>query len=68
MESLLLCSGIHTQKASQVKDRKRLAQADLRATEKEKKHRQGQNFLRVRREEALRDAEDLTYGAAALYY
>ena len=40
-------------------------QSDLRATQKEKKRRQGQQLLNVRREEALKDAEGVTYEAGA---
>lgn len=39
--------------------------ADVRATEKEKKRRQGEKMIRVRREEALREAEGTTYEAGA---
>ena len=53
------------QKASHTKDKKRVAQSDLRATQKEKKRRQGQQLLNVRREEALKDAEGVTYEAGA---
>ncbi|CAB4021812.1 Hypothetical predicted protein, partial [Paramuricea clavata] len=46
-----------TKKASTVKNRKHVSQADLLATAKEKKRRQGENLFRTRREEALKDAE-----------
>ena len=49
--------------ASNAKDNKRKRKSDLQATEKEKKHRQGEQLLRTRREEALRDAEGDTYDA-----
>lgn len=39
--------------------------ADVRATEKEKKRRQEEKMIRVRREEALREAEGTTYEAGA---
>jgi hypothetical protein len=48
-----------------LKDRKHVSQADLQATVKEKKRRQGENLLRTRREEALKDAEGTTYEAGA---
>ena len=57
MEKLLVPAGKHTKKASHTKDKKRVAQSDLRATQKEKKSHQGQQLLNVRREKALKDAE-----------
>jgi hypothetical protein len=54
-----------TKKASTVKNRKHVSQADLRATAKEKKMRQGENLFRTGREEALKDAEGTTYEASA---
>jgi hypothetical protein len=54
-----------TKKASTVKNRKHVSQADLRATAKEKKRRQGENLFRTGREEALKDAEGSRYEASA---
>ena len=65
MEKLLVPAGKHTKKASHTKDKKRVAQSDLRATQREKKRHQGQQLLNVRREEALKDAEGVTYEAGA---
>jgi hypothetical protein len=65
MAELSIPGGTLTKKASAVKNRKRVSQADLRATAKEKKRRQGENLLRTRREEALKDAEGTTYEAGA---
>ena len=65
MEKLLIPGGEYTSKSSASKDRKRVSTADVRATEKEKKRRQGEKMIRVRREEALREAEGTTYEAGA---
>jgi hypothetical protein len=56
-------AGHHTKQASYVRDKKRLRKSDQQATNKEKKRRQGQALLRTRREEALREAEGVTYEA-----
>ena len=63
MERLSIPAGKYTRKASAKKDKRRLRKSDLQASEKEKKRRQGAQLLRIRREEALRDAEDTTYEA-----
>lgn len=65
MEKLSIPGGMCTRKSSIVKDRKRVRHVDLRATVKEKKQRQGEWLLQVRKEEALRDAEGTTYEAGA---
>lgn len=56
-------AGHHTKQASHVRDKKRLRKSDQQATNKEKKRSQGQALLRTRREEALREAEGVTYEA-----
>lgn len=63
MEKLSIPGGTHTSHAFSLKDRKRLAKADSQATVKEKKRRQGIKLQRTRREEALREAEGVTYEA-----
>ena len=63
MEKLCIPGGTHTSHAFGLKDRKRLQKADIQATEKEKKRRQGIQLLRTRREEALREIEGVTYEA-----
>ena len=55
MERLSIPGGASTRLASNAKDNKRKRKSDLQATDKEKKHRQGEHLLRTRREEALRD-------------
>lgn len=65
MRKLSIPGGEHTSKSSATKDKKRLRTADLRTTEKAKKRRQGEQLLRVRREEALKEAEGTTYEAGA---
>ena len=61
MEKLSITGGAYTREAAHTKDTKRLRKSDLQATEKERKRRQGEQLLRTRREEALREAEDITY-------
>ena len=63
MERLLTPAGHHTRAASQKKDRKRVKKADSQASEKAKKQREGQKIMQTRREEALREAEGVTYEA-----
>ena len=63
MERLSIPGGTHTDHTFSLKDRKRLQKADKKATTKEKKCRQGQQLLRTRREEALREMEGVTYEA-----
>ena len=63
MERLLTPAGHHTRAASQKKDRKRVKKADSQASEKAKKRREDQKIMQTRREEALREAEGVTYEA-----
>jgi len=63
MGRLLTPAGKHTRTASHQKDRKRVRKADLQASSKGKKRREGQQLIRTRREEALREAEGVTYEA-----
>ena len=65
MEKLSIPGGKYTSHAFNLKDRKRLRKADLQVTEKEKKHRQGLQLVRTRREEALREMEGVTYESGA---
>ena len=65
MAKLLIPAGECTKKGSTAKNKKRLSQADSRVKGKEKKKRQTQQMLRVRREEALKEAEGTTYEAGA---
>ena len=63
MERLSIPGGSSTRLASTAKDNKRKRKSDLQASTKEKKRRQGEQLLRTRREEALREAEGVTYEA-----
>lgn len=65
MERLLIPGGAHTRRASLTRDRKRVRSADIAATDKAKKRRQVEMRLEVERNEALRDAEGVTYEAGA---
>lgn len=57
MERLAIPGGTHTKLSCSLKDRKRLQKAERQATAKENKRCQGQQQVRVRREEALREME-----------
>lgn len=57
MERLAIPGGTHTKHSFSLKDRKRLQKADRQAPAKDKKRCQGQQLVRVRREEALREME-----------
>ncbi len=63
LQRLSTPAGEHTRRASLSSDKKRLRKSDLQATHKEKKRRQGEAILRTQREEALCEAEGVTYEA-----
>lgn len=63
MERLSIPGGASTRLASNVTDNKKKRKSDLQATAKERKHRQGEQLLCTHREEALREAEGVTYEA-----
>ena len=65
MNRLSIPAGMFTKKASEIKDKRQLKKSDLQASAKEKKHPQGMQRLRTRREEALREAEGITYEAGS---
>lgn len=65
MERLSIPGGAFTDDILRLRDRKRLRKADSQATAKEKKRRQGLQLVRIRREEALREKEGVTYEAGA---
>ena len=65
MERLSIPAGEFTKRASRKRDKKRLQKSDLQTSAKEKKRRQAEQFRQTRREEALRDAEGVTYEAGA---
>ena len=59
-------AGAYTRRACLIKDRKRVRNSDVAATEKaKKKRRKIEQHLRTQREEALRSAEGPTYEAGA---
>ena len=60
----LIPGGTHTKQATRQIDKKRIRQSDQNAKAKEKKKRQVQDLLRVQ-QEALREAEGITYEAGA---
>ena len=57
--------GERIKQGSHKKDKKQVGQSNLRASQEEKKRRQGQKLLNLRREEATRDAEGTTYERGA---
>ena len=63
LKKLSTPAGEHTKRASFARDEKRVQKSDLQATSKEKKRCQGEAMLQTRREEALREAEGVTYEA-----
>ena len=63
MDKLSIPGDEHTSHAFGLKDRKRLRKADLQATAKEKRRRQGLQLVRTQREEALREMEGVTYAS-----
>ena len=65
MERLKTHAGKFTAKHSKRKDKRRLRKFGAQISEKYKKRRQGLQMLRTRREEALREAEGVTYEAGA---
>lgn len=65
MARLLIQPGVYTSQASNIKDKKRVLKSDRQVSAKHKKRREGEQQRRTRREEALREAEGETYGAAS---
>ena len=63
MERLGIPAGVFTLNLSAKKDKRRLKKADKQVKEKEKKKRQSMQMVRLRREEALREAEGVLYEA-----
>lgn len=63
MEKLFIPGGLYTSHAFGFKDKKRLRKADIQATDKEKRRRQGLQLVRIYREEALHEIEGVTYEA-----
>ena len=63
MERLLTPAGHHSRTAFTKRDRKRVRKAESQASERGKKQRKGQQIMQMRREEALREAEGVTYEA-----
>ena len=61
LERLSIPGGVCTREAEHAEDSNQLTKSDLQVTQKEKRRRQGEQLLRTRREEALREAEGVTY-------
>jgi len=65
MERLSIPGGEVTGHLFRLRDRRRLRKADSQATAKEKRRRQALQLVHIRREEVLREKEDITYEAGA---
>ena len=65
MERLSIPAGKFTDKYSKRKDKRRLRKSDQQTMEKYRKKRQGQQMLHTLQEEALREAEGVSYEAGA---
>lgn len=65
MQRLSIPAGKFTRRASLARDNKRIQKSDLKVSNKEKQHRQVEQLRRTHREEALRDAEGVTYESGA---
>ena len=63
MERLSIPGGEVTGHLFRLRDRQRLRKADSQATAKEKRHCQALQLVHIRREEALREKEGITYEA-----
>ena len=63
LKKLSTSAGEHTRRSSFALDKKRVRKSDLQATSKEKKRRQGEAVLQIQREEALCEAQRVTYEA-----
>ena len=63
MFSLAIPGGTRTEKSCYNKDRKRVAKSDQQASEQFKRCCEGEQLLKTRREEALREAECVSYEA-----
>ena len=67
MERLSIPAGKFTDKYSKRKDKRRLRKSNHQTTEKYRKKGRGQQMLHTRGEEALREAEGVSYEAGAFY-
>ena len=65
MERLSIPAGKFTRRASLIRNKKRVLKSDFQTRSKEKKPRQAEQLRRTRREEALREAEGVTYESGA---
>ena len=65
MEKLSIPGSMHTKQSFQHRDKKRLQRAETQATAKEKRYRQAMKIMQIRREEALRELEGVTYEAGS---
>ena len=64
MEELSIPAGHHTRHNYFVHDKKRLRKSDFHANQKQKKRRERHAFLPIQREEALHEAEGVSFEAA----
>ena len=61
MERLSIPGGVCTREAEHAKDSEQLTKSDLQVMQKEKRWHQGERLLQTCREEALQEAEGVTY-------
>ena len=61
MERISIPGGVCTREVARAKDSKGLTKSDLHVTQKEKRQQQGKKLLRTHQEEALQEAEGVTY-------
>ena len=65
MGKLSIPGSMHTKQSFHHRDKKRLQRAETQATAKEKRYRQAMKIMHIRREEALRELEGVTYEAGS---
>ena len=65
MEKLSIPGSMHTKQSFHHRDKKHLQRAETQATAKEKRYRQAMKIMHIRREEALRELEGVTYEAGS---
>ena len=67
MERISIPGGVCTREVARAKDSKGLTKSDLHVTQKEKRQQQGKKLLRTRQEEALQEAEGVTYESGGFF-
>ena len=63
MEELSIPAGHHTRHDLFVREKKRLRKSDFQANHKQKKRRERHAFLRIQKDEALHEAEGVSFEA-----